>query len=78
MIYLDADLQDPPELIPQLIAEWRKGCDVVNTTRLVRHGETRIKMWVTKIGYHILRVLSDTDIPMNTGDFKLLSRRVVS
>ena len=77
VIYLDADLQDPPELIPQMIEEWRKGCDVVNTTRLVRHGETRIKMWITKIGYHILRVLSDTDIPMNTGDFKLLSRRVV-
>lgn len=78
VIYLDADLQDPPELIPQMIEEWRKGCDVVNTTRLVRHGEARIKMWMTKVGYRILRLLSDTDIPMNTGDFKLLSRRVVN
>jgi polyisoprenyl-phosphate glycosyltransferase len=78
VIYLDADLQDPPELIPQMIEEWRKGCDVVNTTRLVRHGETRIKMAITKLGYHILHALSDTNIPMNTGDYKLLSRRVVN
>jgi len=78
VIYLDADLQDPPEMIPQMIEEWRKGCDVVNTTRLARHGETRIKMWITKLGYRILRLLSDTEIPMNTGDFKLLSRRVVN
>jgi dolichol-phosphate mannosyltransferase len=78
VIYMDADLQDPPELIPQMIEEWRKGCDVVNTTRLVRHGETRIKMAITKLGYRILRFLSDTDIPMNTGDYKLLSRRVVN
>jgi glycosyltransferase involved in cell wall biosynthesis len=78
VIYMDADLQDPPELIPQMIEEWRKGCDVVNTTRLSRQGETRTKMWVTKLGYRIINLLSDTDIPMNTGDFKLLSRRVVN
>ena len=78
VIYMDADLQDPPELIPQLIEEWRKGCDVVNTTRLTRQGETRTKMWITKLGYRIINLLSDTDIPMNTGDFKLLSRRIVN
>ncbi len=78
VIYMDADLQDPPELIPQMIQEWRKGCDVVNTTRLTRQGETRTKMWITKLGYQIINLLSDTDIPMNTGDFKLLSRRVVN
>jgi len=77
IIYMDADLQDPPELIPQLIEEWRNGNDVVNTTRLTREGETKTKMWVTKLGYRILAFFSDTDIPMNTGDFKLLSRRVV-
>jgi glycosyltransferase involved in cell wall biosynthesis len=78
VIYMDSDLQDPPELISQMIGEWRKGCDVVNTTRLTRQGETRTKMWVTKLGYRIINLLSDTDIPMNTGDFKLLSRRVVN
>jgi glycosyltransferase involved in cell wall biosynthesis len=78
IIYMDADLQDPPELIPQLIEEWRKGCDVVNTTRLVRLGETRTKMFMTKLGYRLIGFFSDTDIPMNTGDFKLLSRRVVN
>ena len=77
VIYMDADLQDPPELIPKLIAEWRNGADVVNTTRLTREGETKAKMWVTKLGYRILGFFSDTDIPENTGDFKLLSRRVV-
>jgi polyisoprenyl-phosphate glycosyltransferase len=77
VIYMDADLQDPPELIPQMIGEWRNGCDVVNTTRLTRKGETRTKMAITKLGYRIINLLSDTDIPMNTGDFKLLSRRVV-
>ena len=78
VIYMDADLQDPPELIPKMIQEWRNGCDVVNTTRLTRQGETRTKMWITKLGYQIINLLSDTDIPMNTGDFKLLSRRVVN
>lgn len=78
VVYLDADLQDPPELIPKLIEEWRRGCDVVNTTRLTRHGETHLKMWVTKLGYRLIGLFSDTDIPMNTGDFKLLSRRVVN
>lgn len=78
VIYLDADLQDPPELIPRMIDEWRKGADVVNTTRLSREGETRTKMWITKLGYRLINFLSDTDIPMNTGDFKLLSRRVVN
>ena len=56
VVYMDADLQDPPELIPQLIQEWRKGCDVVNTTRLVRLGETRTKMFMTKLGYRLIAI----------------------
>lgn len=75
-ICLDSDLQDPPELIPQMIAEWRKGADVVNTTRLSRAGESPIKMQITRWAYYIINSLSDTDIPMDTGDYKLLSRRV--
>lgn len=78
VIYLDADLQDPPELIPKMIEEWRNGCDVVNTTRLTREGENPIKMLITRLAYRLLGFLSDVDMPMNTGDFKLLSRRVVS
>jgi dolichol-phosphate mannosyltransferase len=77
VIYMDTDLQDPPELIPQLIEEWRKGADVVNTTRLSRAGEWPIKMWITKQAYRLIRMTSDIDMLMDTGDFKLLSRRVV-
>lgn len=76
-ICLDSDLQDPPELIPQMIEEWRKGADVVNTTRLSRAGESKIKMQITRLAYRIINFLSDTDIPMDTGDYKLLSRRVM-
>lgn len=78
VVYMDADLQDPPELITKMVEEWRKGCDVVNTTRLTRQGESPVKMLVTKLAYRLIRFLSDTDIPINTGDFKLLSRRVVN
>jgi len=78
VIYMDTDLQDPPELISQLVEEWRNGADVVNTTRLSRQGESRIKMWITKQAYRLIRLTSDIDMLMNTGDFKLLSRRVVN
>jgi dolichol-phosphate mannosyltransferase len=77
VIYMDSDLQDPPELIPKMIKEFRNGADVVNTTRTERLGESHFKMWVTKQAYRIINLLADTDIPMNTGDFKLLSRRTV-
>lgn len=78
VIYMDADLQDPPELIPQLVEEWRNGADVVNTTRITRAAETRIKLWITKQGYRLIRAASDIDMLMDSGDFKLLSRRVVA
>ncbi len=78
IIYMDSDLQDPPELIPQMIEEFRKGADVVNMTRTERLGESRIKMWVTKGAYRLINAVSDVQIPMNTGDFKLLSRRVIN
>jgi len=78
VIYMDSDLQDPPELIPQMIDEFRKGADVVNMTRTERLGESRFKMLVTKGAYSLINVVSDVHIPMNTGDFKLLSRRVVN
>lgn len=77
VIYMDSDLQDPPELIPQMIEEYRKGADVVNMTRTERLGESPFKMWVTKQAYRLINAVSDIDIMMNTGDFKLLSRPVV-
>lgn len=77
VIYMDADLQDPPELIPEMLARFLDGADVVNMTRTDRHGEHPVKMWITKIAYRIINRLSDIQIPENTGDFKLLSRLVV-
>lgn len=80
VIYMDADLQDPPELIPTLIEAWLKGdgVDVVYTTRRTRAGETAGKLWLTRLGYRILHAVADIHLPSNSGDFKLLSRRVVN
>lgn len=77
VVYMDADLQDPPELIPALVDEWRKGAAVVYTTRRKRAGENFGKMLVTKLAYRVLRFFSDIDMPVDSGDFKLLDRRVV-
>jgi dolichol-phosphate mannosyltransferase len=77
VVYMDADLQDPPELIPQLLARWREGADVVHTIRTHRHGEHPLKMWATRIGYRAIRLGATTDLPVNAGDYKLLSRHVV-
>lgn len=77
VIYMDADLQDPPELIPTLLRKWKEGADVVNTTRTKRKGESAFKIWLTKLAYSVINMAADIDIPQNTGDFKLLSRRAV-
>ncbi|MEW6387410.1 MAG: glycosyltransferase [Thermodesulfobacteriota bacterium] len=79
VIYMDADLQDPPEVIPQLIAEWRQGegVEVVYTTRLSREGEPPLKMYFTKMGYRLINNIADIELPLDSGDFKLLSRRAV-
>lgn len=77
VIYLDADLQDPPELIPQMIERFRSGAEVVHTTRTHRDGESAVKMWLTKRAYRVINMFSEIPLPENTGDFKLLSRRVV-
>ena len=79
VIYMDADLQDPPEVIPQLIEEWLQGADVVYTIRTSRKGESAFKMLLTKIAYRFIRCSSpDVDLPVNAGDFRLISRRVVN
>ncbi|QSH42327.1 glycosyltransferase family 2 protein [Lentisphaerota bacterium ZTH] len=77
VIYLDADLQDPPELISQLISKWLEGCDVVHTVRLKRHGESLLKLQITRVGYYILDKFTKINLPVQAGDFKLLSRKVV-
>ena len=78
VVYMDADLQDPPELIPELIKEWMAGAGVVYTTRITRAGENPFKMWITKLAYRFLRFFSEIDLPLDSGDFKLLDRRVVN
>ncbi len=78
VIYLDADLQDPPELIPELIAKWRKGYDVVYTVRTARKGESRAKVWLTRIAYWVLHSISDVNLPVEAGDYRLLTRRAVN
>lgn len=79
VVYLDSDLQDPPELIPELIKKWREEkADVVYTTRIKRKGEPFIKLFITHLAYRILhQATKDIKLPVDTGDFKLLSRRVV-
>ncbi|MEM7593851.1 MAG: glycosyltransferase family 2 protein [Cyanobacteria bacterium P01_A01_bin.83] len=78
VIPIDADLQDPPELISQLIAKWREGYDVVYATRRSRQGETWIKKISAIAFYHTIGKMSHVPIPANTGDFRLLDRRVVT
>ena len=76
-IYMDTDLQDPPEIIPQMVEKYKNGAEVVHTTRTQRDGEGAIKMWATKSAYKLINQFSDIYLPENTGDFKLLSAKVV-
>ncbi len=77
VVVVDCDLQDPPELIPELVERWREGYDVVYAQRRTRAGETIPKRVVSAAGYRLIRRIADVDIPPNTGDFRLMSRRVV-
>ncbi len=77
VIVIDVDLQDPPELIQEMVAKWREGYDVVYAQRKSRKGETFIKEVVSEIGYKVINNMTDVAIPKNTGDFRLMSRRVV-
>lgn len=77
VVVIDADLQDPPELIPTFISHWREGYDVVYGTRADRAGESLIKKATARLFYRVLGRLSATPIPHDTGDFRLLSRRAV-
>src|SRR6266481_2142299 len=74
---IDADLQDPPEVILDFVAKWLDGYDVVYGVRTEREGETVFKLWTAKLFYRFISHLSDTRIPLDTGDFRLMDRRVV-
>jgi dolichol-phosphate mannosyltransferase len=76
-IIMDADLQDPPEVILDMIRLWEEGYDVVYGVRTDREGETRFKLLTARLFYRIIRWLSETEIPLDTGDFRLLDRKVV-
>ena len=78
VIVMDVDLQDPPELVGQMVAKWREGFDVVLPQRRERTGEPWIKKAVAATGYKVINKIADVRIPPNTGDFRLMSRRVVT
>ena len=77
VIVMDVDLQDPPELVAEMVARWRDGFDVVYAQRRNRDGETVIKKLISWAGYRLINKIADVNIPPNTGDFRLMSRRVV-
>jgi dolichol-phosphate mannosyltransferase len=77
VILMDGDLQDPPELIERFLEKWREGYDVVYATRKARRGESVFKRLTARIFYRTIRRLTNVSIPVDTGDFRLMSRRVV-
>lgn len=77
VVIMDADLQDPPEVIPELIARWREGYEVVYAVRRARHGEGAFKLLTAKLFYRLLKRITAVDIPLDTGDFRLMDRRAV-
>ena len=77
VVAIDADLQDPPEVIPEMLARWRDGADVAYGVRVARQGETRFKLWSARFFYRLINRLSEVAIPLDTGDFRLMDRRVV-
>jgi glycosyltransferase involved in cell wall biosynthesis len=76
IVIIDADLQDPPELIGEMISKWREGFDVVYGRRASREGESGFKLFTARYFYRLLNRLSDTPIPLDTGDFRLIDRAV--
>ena len=77
VVIIDADLQDPPEVIPQMVQLWREGNEVVYGLRDEREGESRFKLWTAKVFYRLINRLSETKMPLDAGDFRLVDRKVV-
>ena len=78
VVVIDVDLQDPPELIPDMIAHWQSGYDVVYATRKERHGETFAKKATASMFYRLINMMSRIEIPKDTGDYRLLSKKAYS
>lgn len=78
VVVMDVDLQDPPELLHEMVAKWREGYDVVLPQRRQRTGEPLIKKMIAATGYKVINKIADVRIPPNTGDFRLMARRVVT
>lgn len=77
VVVMDADLQDPPEVVLQLAETWRQGYEIVYAQRLSREGETRFKLWTARLFYRFLRSMTNVDIPENVGDFRLVDRKAL-
>lgn len=77
IVIIDADLQDPPELIPEMLKLWKQGNEVIYGKRKLRKGESKFKLLTAKMFYKTLNALSDVDIPKDTGDFRLVDRKVI-
>jgi dolichol-phosphate mannosyltransferase len=77
VVMLDSDLQDPPELIPDMVARWREGSDVVYAVRETREGETRFKLATARWFYRLFGRLAQIDVPLDAGDFRLMDRRAL-
>lgn len=77
LISIDSDLQDPPEVIPEMLRRWEEGNQVVLAVRRKREGETRFKLWTARMYYRLISKMSDTEAPESSGDFRLLDRAAV-
>lgn len=77
VVLIDADLQDPPEVIQEMLERWRAGYDVAYGVRTDREGESRFKLWTARGFYRLMSRLTETEIPLDTGDFRLMDRKVV-
>lgn len=77
IVIIDADLQDPPELLPEMVTLWEQGNEVIYGQRKSRKGESAFKLLTAKMFYHTLNALSDVEIPKDTGDFRLVDRKVI-
>lgn len=78
VVLIDADLQDPPELIADMVEKWREGYHVVYAVRSQREGESQFKVWTAKLFYRMTNRITNINIPLDTGDFRLMDRRVVN
>jgi dolichol-phosphate mannosyltransferase len=76
VVFIDADLQDPPEVIPRLVEKWQEGFDVIYARRVLRHGEPQLKRLTAKAVYQLLAQISQVPMPQDVGDFRLISKKV--